>query len=68
VTRLIERDGGTEIDYTSTSVPAVRLPFGLGMGMVADRTRAQFAHLRAEIYRRMRAPQSAPVTDTGVSR
>ncbi|MBK4738975.1 SRPBCC family protein [Noviherbaspirillum pedocola] len=68
VTRLIERDGGTDIDYTSTSVPAVRLPFGLGMGMVADRTRDQFAHLRAEIYRRMRAPQSAPVTDTGPSR
>jgi carbon monoxide dehydrogenase subunit G len=54
LTRLVESGGATRIDYQSVSVPSVQLPFGLGMGTVAARTREQFIQLRAEIYRRMR--------------
>jgi hypothetical protein len=55
-TRLRQRGKFTDIEYRSESVPAVRLPFGLGMGAVRERTREQFASLRSEILRRMQEP------------
>ena len=54
-TRLIEHGNATIVEYRSESVPEVQLPFGLGLNTVATRTREQFAHLREEIYRRMKA-------------
>ncbi|TFV92563.1 hypothetical protein E4K72_19630 [Oxalobacteraceae bacterium OM1] len=53
-TFLNEQGGVTEVVYESDSVPAIRLPFGLGLGTVEARTREQFARLREEIYRRSR--------------
>jgi hypothetical protein len=58
-TRLRQRGKFTDIEYRSESVPAVRMPFGLGMGAVRDRTREQFAGLRSEILRRMQEPAQA---------
>jgi uncharacterized protein YndB with AHSA1/START domain len=61
LTLLKQQDGVTTVDYESNSVPAVRLPFGLGLGMVAERTRDQFQRLREEVARRMGAvPGAAP--------
>jgi hypothetical protein len=64
LTRLVPHGSVTEIDYQSSSVPAIRLPFGLGLGMVADRTRDQFTRLREEIARRIAVSQpAAPVQE-----
>ena len=54
LTRLIQRDGITHVEYRSDSVPRISPPFGIGLGAVESRTRDQFESLRREIHRRMR--------------